>query len=75
MNRYCSFCGKNQQEVKTLIAGPSVNICEECVGACKKIMDVDRCVFTEEEARKQLQQAAAVEAHSFRAREPRERKP
>ena len=28
---FCSFCGKNQNEVKKLIAGPSVYICDECV--------------------------------------------
>ncbi|TMA86671.1 MAG: hypothetical protein E6J74_31275 [Deltaproteobacteria bacterium] len=30
----CSFCGKRENEVKKLIAGPRVNICEECVGLC-----------------------------------------
>jgi ATP-dependent Clp protease ATP-binding subunit ClpX len=34
----CSFCGKNQNEVKKLIAGPSVTICDECVGACNDIL-------------------------------------
>jgi len=28
---YCSFCGKSQHEVKKLIAGPSVFICDECI--------------------------------------------
>ena len=31
---FCSFCGKNQSEVKKLIAGPSVYICDECVSLC-----------------------------------------
>ena len=31
---HCSFCGKNQDEVKKLIAGPSVYICNECVDLC-----------------------------------------
>ena len=35
---HCSFCGKNQAEVKKLIAGPSVYICEECVGLCNEII-------------------------------------
>ncbi len=35
---FCSFCGKSQQEVKKLIAGPSVFICDECVGVCNEIM-------------------------------------
>jgi len=39
----CSFCGKPQREVKKLIAGPAVYICNECVGLCNEIMveDVD----------------------------------
>ena len=35
---FCSFCGKNQQEVKKLIAGPSVFICDECVDLCNDII-------------------------------------
>ncbi|HDH01404.1 MAG TPA: AAA family ATPase, partial [Nitrospirae bacterium] len=34
----CSFCGKSQEEVKKLIAGPSVYICDECVGLCNEIL-------------------------------------
>ena len=36
---YCSFCGKGQNEVRKLIAGPSVFICEECVDLCNSIID------------------------------------
>jgi len=35
---YCSFCGKNQEEVKKLIAGPSVYICDECIELCNDII-------------------------------------
>jgi len=35
---FCSFCGKNQSEVKKLIAGPSVFICDECVDLCNDII-------------------------------------
>ena len=35
---YCSFCGKSQNEVKKLIAGPSVFICDECVDLCNDII-------------------------------------
>lgn len=35
---YCSFCGKSQQEVKKLIAGPSVYICDECIQTCENIL-------------------------------------
>jgi len=35
---FCSFCGKNQSEVKKLIAGPSIFICDECVDLCNDII-------------------------------------
>ena len=35
---YCSFCGKSQHEVKKLIAGPTVFICDECVELCMDII-------------------------------------
>jgi ATP-dependent Clp protease ATP-binding subunit ClpX len=35
---YCSFCGKSQHEVKKLIAGPSVFICDECIELCNDIV-------------------------------------
>jgi ATP-dependent Clp protease ATP-binding subunit ClpX len=35
---YCSFCGKSQHEVKKLIAGPSVFICDECIELCNDII-------------------------------------
>ena len=35
---YCSFCGKSQDEVKKLIAGPSVYVCDECVELCNDII-------------------------------------
>src|SRR5688572_9061556 len=35
---HCSFCGKSQKEVKKLVAGPSVYICEECIGLCNDII-------------------------------------
>jgi ATP-dependent Clp protease ATP-binding subunit ClpX len=38
---FCSFCGKNQNEVKKLIAGPSVYICDECVSLCNDIIKED----------------------------------
>ena len=34
----CSFCGKTQNDVKKLIAGPNVYICDECIGLCNEIM-------------------------------------
>jgi ATP-dependent Clp protease ATP-binding subunit ClpX len=35
---HCTFCGKNQQEVRKLIAGPSVFICDECIDLCNEIV-------------------------------------
>ena len=35
----CSFCGKSQEEVKTLVPGPGVFICDECVQLCQAIID------------------------------------
>ncbi|MCH3922557.1 ATP-dependent Clp protease ATP-binding subunit ClpX [Limosilactobacillus sp.] len=36
---HCSFCGKSQSEVKKIVAGPGVYICNECVDLCKQIID------------------------------------
>jgi ATP-dependent Clp protease ATP-binding subunit ClpX len=47
---YCSFCGKSQHEVRKLIAGPSVFICDECVDLCNDII------------REEIQEAAASES-------------
>lgn len=49
---YCSFCGKSQHEVKKLIAGPSVFVCDECVDLCNDII------------REELQGVKAVEAEA-----------
>ena len=35
----CSFCGKSQKQVKKLIAGPGVYICDECIDLCNEIID------------------------------------
>ena len=34
----CSFCGKSQEEVRKLIAGPDVYICDECIALCNEIL-------------------------------------
>ncbi len=44
---YCSFCGKSQHEVKKLIAGPSVFICDECIELCNDIIRDEAAVDTE----------------------------
>lgn len=50
---YCSFCGKSQHEVRKLIAGPSVYICDECVELCNDII------------REELQEASLGERESL----------
>jgi len=45
---YCSFCGKSQHEVRKLIAGPSVFICDECVDLCNDIITEEMAEQTEE---------------------------
>ncbi len=40
-NVKCSFCGKTQESVKKIVAGPGVYICDECIGVCKSLVDED----------------------------------
>jgi ATP-dependent Clp protease ATP-binding subunit ClpX len=47
---FCSFCGKNQNEVRRLIAGPSVYICDECVDLCNDIITEESQATDEQEA-------------------------
>ena len=44
---YCSFCGKSQHEVKKLIAGPSVFICDECIELCNDIIRDEAAAITD----------------------------
>jgi len=46
--KVCSFCGKNADFARRLIAGPGVYICDECVNVCKKILDEEDDVLTTE---------------------------
>jgi len=57
---YCSFCGKSQNEVKKLIAGPSVFICDECIDLCNDIV------------REELQEAKAADLTNSDLPVPRE---
>src|ERR1700722_12936941 len=41
-NLCCSFCGKSQKEVKKLIAGPGVYICDECIDLCNDIITEEK---------------------------------
>jgi len=51
---YCSFCGKSQHEVKKLIAGPSVFVCDECVDLCNDIIREEMLETTPEEEQEHL---------------------
>ncbi|MFZ9369345.1 MAG: ClpX C4-type zinc finger protein, partial [Ilumatobacteraceae bacterium] len=43
----CSFCGKTQKQVKKLIAGPGVYVCNECIDLCNEIIDEENTEETE----------------------------
>ena len=41
----CSFCGKSHSEVRKLISGPGVYICDSCITVCKGILDKEACLL------------------------------
>ena len=51
---FCSFCGKNQNEVRRLIAGPSVYICDECVDLCNDIISEESQAIESESTTEKL---------------------
>ena len=51
---FCSFCGKNQNEVRRLIAGPSVYICDECVDLCNDIISEETQASDDQESPNRL---------------------
>lgn len=58
----CSFCGKTQEQVKRLIAGPNVYICNECVELCKEIID-EEVDFVEDEEFKKLPKPMEIKTY------------
>jgi ATP-dependent Clp protease ATP-binding subunit ClpX len=61
---YCSFCGKSQHEVKKLIAGPSVFVCDECIELCNEIIRDELPASTEQgEGRSSLPTPAEIKAN------------
>ena len=62
-NLYCTFCGKNQHEVKKLIAGPSVFICDECIDLCNEIIRDEVPDTSAREARADLPTPAQIKAN------------
>src|SRR5690554_2440215 len=57
---YCSFCGKSQHEVRKLIAGPSVFICDECVDLCNDIIREEIQENTQDDASDRLPTPAEI---------------
>jgi len=49
---FCSFCGKSQEEVRKLVAGPSAYICDECIDLCKCIVEEQTTTSVNEGVRK-----------------------
>ena len=62
-NLYCTFCGKSQHEVKKLIAGPSVFICDECIDLCNDIIRDEQPAGDGKEARGDLPTPAEIKAN------------
>ena len=62
-NLHCSFCGKNQKEVKKLIAGPTVYICNECVDLCNEIIDDEDIKVNESENDEQISKPSEICEH------------
>lgn len=60
---YCSFCGKSQHEVKKLIAGPSVFVCDECIDLCNEIIREELPATTETVAGTALPTPAEIKAN------------
>jgi ATP-dependent Clp protease ATP-binding subunit ClpX len=60
---YCSFCGKSQHEVKKLIAGPSVFVCDECIELCNEIIRDELPASTESVVKNDLPTPAEIKAN------------
>ena len=60
---YCSFCGKSQHEVKKLIAGPSVFVCDECIELCNEIIRDELPPSTEAVGKDELPTPAEIKAN------------
>lgn len=60
----CSFCGKEARDVKKLIAGPKVHICDECVSLCREIIVEDQ-ESEEAEGEKGLEEMRPKEIKAF----------
>ena len=79
----CSFCGKSQKEVKKLIAGPTVYICDECIGLCNDIIAEEIAGEEKRDQKLRIPQPVGDQDHPRRVRDrpgagqedPRRRRP
>lgn len=62
---HCSFCGKNQDEVEKLIAGPDVYICDECIELCNEIVNEEGDSSEEIEEETPIASLKPKEIHSY----------
>src|SRR4051812_30028470 len=62
-NLCCSFCGKSQKEVKKLIAGPTVYICNECIELCNDIIAEERDNESYYQNRSSVPKPAEIKKH------------
>ena len=58
----CSFCGKSQKQVKKLIAGPGVYICDECIDLCNEIIEEEFSDETPAQSSADLPRPAEIRA-------------
>ena len=61
-NLRCSFCGKSQEEVEKIIAGPTVYICDECIDLCNDIIEEERAKETEQTPQHHLLKPKQIKA-------------
>ena len=59
----CNFCGKSQKEVRKLIAGPGVYICDECIGLCNDIIYEDSLKLASDEVSDNVPRPHEIKAH------------
>ena len=66
----CSFCGRGREEVRRLVAGPSVFICDRCVELCTEILATDGAPPCEPPGRPARVPGRRAQGHSLPAGEP-----
>jgi len=50
-NTRCSFCGKGQDQVRKLVAGPGVHICDQCIDLCHEVLEEESKTATSKKAK------------------------